>query len=508
MVVVSGLSWMLLDQREWIWDQAWYGEVTLRLHFAAIGGAREWLTELLLGMRTKAPGLAWIGQFFVPLSSHVGGIEHALLVVNLLALLLSCWLVYLAVSRDTGNAEAALIAGFALVSMPMVVALSHEYMVETLQLLSVSALIWATSMSRAEGTHWHLLILIVVFGLSVKISTPAYMVAPAILMATNRRKPRRPVKWAIVVVGIFVGLVLAWYYLNFKVAFETAMRSASGDVAQYYGKHRPYIEKLSLWALAAFRGFGLPLLFVGLRIGAVFLGRVSCKEFQNLFQPYTLQSCAILELVLVMLIAAGQVNEDFRYLNALGPYVAYLFGFVWYRADAFRIRVVLLLALIVQHSILSQVTFGSHTFLRQIIPVHSMGGANTGQAWARQFINEVCMPHSKKVVLVASDLPELNIEHLQFSCSAAALSRDIRCACDFRSIGWKPESFENVRKVIYQVNADYILISGRATFGEFAWLNQTTPQVRTWAYASPDEFEELPFKFSPYVAVFRRRYER
>src|SRR5438132_10486575 len=71
--------WIGLDRSVWPWDPAWYGEVSLEL-YSAMRLHTYWLASMANAFGQKAPGIAWLGQFFVPLRGVVGSTERALLV--------------------------------------------------------------------------------------------------------------------------------------------------------------------------------------------------------------------------------------------------------------------------------------------------------------------------------------------------------------------------------------------------------------------------------------------
>src|SRR5207248_11114983 len=63
-MVAPGILWASLDRRPWPWDQAQYGEHTLRTLEAFRDGPLAGLAAMGVLMGIKAPGLTWLGMPF------------------------------------------------------------------------------------------------------------------------------------------------------------------------------------------------------------------------------------------------------------------------------------------------------------------------------------------------------------------------------------------------------------------------------------------------------------
>src|SRR5438046_7283825 len=60
-MVAPGFVWAYLDYHVWPWDQAQYGEVTLRNLSAFDQGIISGIASMDLSMDFRAPGLTWLG---------------------------------------------------------------------------------------------------------------------------------------------------------------------------------------------------------------------------------------------------------------------------------------------------------------------------------------------------------------------------------------------------------------------------------------------------------------
>ena len=88
---IPNIVWIALDQRVWPWDQAWYGQVSVELFYRLIHSRSGWFQEMISAFGTKAPGTAWLGQFFVPIGQIIGSMDTGLL-VSIVATQFILWL--------------------------------------------------------------------------------------------------------------------------------------------------------------------------------------------------------------------------------------------------------------------------------------------------------------------------------------------------------------------------------------------------------------------------------
>src|SRR6266545_2399673 len=70
--LAPSVLWIALDEHVWPWDQAWYGQVTVELYYTLREDPGEWLPAMVHAFGIKAPGTAWLGQWFVPLGALFG----------------------------------------------------------------------------------------------------------------------------------------------------------------------------------------------------------------------------------------------------------------------------------------------------------------------------------------------------------------------------------------------------------------------------------------------------
>src|SRR5687767_1464880 len=79
LLVSPTLFWVELDRYPFGGDQSQYGRAAIELFYALAHQPSEWWSAMMNAMLVKAPGLVWLGQFFVPLSHVSGSIDKSLL---------------------------------------------------------------------------------------------------------------------------------------------------------------------------------------------------------------------------------------------------------------------------------------------------------------------------------------------------------------------------------------------------------------------------------------------
>jgi len=77
--IFPSIIWIFLDQSVFPWDQSWYGQVSVELFYRLTHSPLEWFKQMIYAFGSKAPGIAWLGQFFVPIGQLIGSIDIGLL---------------------------------------------------------------------------------------------------------------------------------------------------------------------------------------------------------------------------------------------------------------------------------------------------------------------------------------------------------------------------------------------------------------------------------------------
>ena len=90
--VLPNIIWSVIDKTAWPWDQAWYAKYSVELFFTLIYSPSEWIPAMLNAFGRQAPGIAWAGQFFVPVGLLTGSIDTGLLLSIVCAQIIALFL--------------------------------------------------------------------------------------------------------------------------------------------------------------------------------------------------------------------------------------------------------------------------------------------------------------------------------------------------------------------------------------------------------------------------------
>lgn len=342
MLLLPSIIWIWRDHQVWQDDQAFYGEVSNQLWFTLRHDPKAWLNAMLAAVYFKPPGITWLGQFFVQLGFRLHHIEFGLLLSVILAQAATLAFVYQIVRQLYPNARLlALAAVIFAASAPLMVALSHQYMVESLQAMCVAYFFWIAVRSPkmpAISIAGHSLIAFSL-GLLAKTTTPAYCLFPMAIAAYHFfRSIRQSTKESFkmtksTVIVLFTGIFLTvatflWYRQNFA---ETWLHlrlatDSNSNIALLYGRKDSFCNKFCYWFLATIANFFIPEVawtLGGLGVAALvaWFVRQRRNSIKSINRPVSNESvifvASLLQILLVLSLSSLSIPEEHRYLLAL-----------------------------------------------------------------------------------------------------------------------------------------------------------------------------------------------
>ncbi len=341
-LLLPSLYWIAANRAVWPWDQAWYGEVSVELWRSLSRHPLTWPQALLKAFETKAPGIAWVGEFFVPIGRMTGSIDFGLLLSILLTQFCTLALTYLTVLELTSGQILMGVLGVAIAaSSPLFIGLSHQYFVEPLQLLGAAYIFWIA----AAGARWDRLrilghlFLATGIGMAAKASTPLYCILPGIIGLVHFSKSSFPVwekgrtalarQFAFPACGFIVlATSAAWYIRNLSHVLAFIVQSSSGAVALDYGRRASFAVKLQYWLSEMAQNFfpRAPIalaVLLAVAVGLFFLRR---RAYQRpSWAALSVIAAATIELLTVLFVFSKNINEETRYLLPLLPSLVIIF---------------------------------------------------------------------------------------------------------------------------------------------------------------------------------------
>jgi hypothetical protein len=327
LLVLPSVYWVLKDKAVWPWDQAWYAEVSVDLWYLLTHHPGEWPAAMINAFGSKAPGVAWIGQLFVPLGQAAGSIEFGLMLSILAAHLGTLLLMYqIGLELSSRSRPIALFGMLFAASAPLSAAMAHECFVETLQAFAVTYIFWIAAVAHKLNRLRllaHLLIATSV-ALLAKSTSPLYCgLAGAIAVYSFFRANSwvndardRAKSLALLFVGSSLAAgTLLWYARNFQEVVAYAKLGTIGSVVHDYGTVGTFQSKLLYWLRAIHLNFFFPfaapalllLMFAGFCLALKYGYRA--RKRANL-----LAAAALMHVAAVLAVFSSQVSEEHRYL--------------------------------------------------------------------------------------------------------------------------------------------------------------------------------------------------
>jgi hypothetical protein len=451
-LVLPSIVWAFLDRGIWPWDPAWYGEVSVDLWATLRTDRAHWWGAMTHAFGTKPPGVAWLGQFFVPFGGLVGGDSTALLLSVLLAQAATIALVFAACRRLGLSDPAAAVGALVVAASPLFVSMSHEYFAEPIQTFSIG---WGLFV-LASATRWPFALTaaqilgVASLALISKLSSPTYLglpLAAAVLLAVigppgGRAavgvwwRDRRVVASAVVSAILLFGAI-AWYRVNLHTALEFA-RTASANTG-LYGINQGFAHELPVW-IRHFRDISflphvwIPIVVLVLASLALLVRR---RGFRPVVDPrLVVAASCIVTIAIVITLFASQANQEVRYLVGLVPCLALVIAIA---VDASGSRAIVAATALVlaadfgltQLQSFGQVPIRSLSYPGLVAPASKTTFANA----LDEVVKETCTKDSAgKINMVGADYPWLNhntLEMLAFERYAISGRR-----CYYTALGY------------------------------------------------------------------------
>ncbi len=346
LLLAPTVVWLGVDRTPWSWDPAWYGEVSCDLWWTLKHQPEAWSAAMLSAFGIKAPAIAWIGQFFVPLGQAVGNIDDLLMAVPLCAALVTIRLWFLLGNELWGgDPRGGWLMALLGAGAPIFVGITHQFFVEPLQLLGITWLWWlavrAPQLSRVRLAASAALA--GAFLLAVKVTSPAFAVMPAGLIIWrwvashqpwfSRGRCARTADVLLVAAGVGVGVITAaWYARNLGALREFVAFAAQDDSSLIYGRRPDFWLKWGFWVPAIYREFFNVLVGWGALPLAFIMGLVALRHrqrWQAASANAIVAAAAILQVLIVLWGFSLQIPEITRYslpllTSALLPIISLL----------------------------------------------------------------------------------------------------------------------------------------------------------------------------------------
>jgi len=518
LLTLPSVYWVLKDKTVWPWDQAWYGEMSVDLWYLLIHHPAEWFATMRSAFGAKAPGVAWIGQLFVPLGQAAGSIEFGLMLSILAAYFGTLLLMYrIGLKLSSGSRATALFGTLFAASAPLPAAMAHQYLVESLQVFAVTYIFWiavaAPEFSRLRLLA-HLLTAAAV-ALLAKSTSPVYCVLAGVLTvyyffcATSWVKDRRDRARSLTL--LFIGSVLAagalgWYAHNLQHVIDFARIATSGPVALNYGAAGTFYSKLVYWLRATRASFFVPFAVTALSLivlaGVYFAwkhGYRARPKHANL-----IAAIALMHVLFVLALFSSQINQENRYLLPLLPCIAICL--MWMLSLSVRALsgtlacALMAIQFVVTTAQALNLTKADPRISYWLQPYSSDG---TARAELSELIRATSVPGTEfRYNISGVELPWLNANSLEFHAAQGRLETGRRNY--FTSLGYAETDVEKAWTRLEQIRIVYFVSleeSKQPNPPDF--INRVTLPILKRVVSDPD-FTRVDFPSRLGILLFRR----
>lgn len=520
-LLAPSVIWIFRDLRVWPWDQAYYAELTLKIHYAMEHGPIAGLKAFLTVPDSRPPLLPWLAQAAAPLIGLLGAPERPFLLTNIAAGAVTLWLVYSATLRFGGNLSTAIIAMLLAAGTSDFIAFNHQFLVESVQAMTVAGV--ACMALRADRLSWVRLAAATLFWVALALLAKASsvgFVAPFLLyvgivcVSTGAKRQSASSADVLLLLGatLLFAATIAWYVINWSAMAAHVIEATNSNIALLYGAVRPLPVKLHYWSRELLRALspfpwlaGLILLVSAVAI-VVAVVRQLRRGLKN-FLPAAIESGLLFALCLIGTIVAGllaysrTIAEDPRYLAPTVPLVVLLFSWSlatlqprWLTASA---GVLLAFNWTVTHAIAQGLVSISPVlgYLQapQIKPasVERMTRA----------VREGCDPHHPdRLNIIGAELPDFSAVSAWFY--AEKLYRTLGYRCQYTSLGYAQSDVNAAIKRIFEVNPGFIVTLPLEELHDDPFNHLSRP-IAEWLATNPD-FERIT-PAGDVLVIYRRR---
>lgn len=522
--LMPSVYWIVQDHSVWPWDQAWYGEVSANLWFTLLHSPGHWWLEMMRAFGIKAPGIAWVGQWFVPIGRTLGSIELGLLLSVIVVQFGTLTLIYTLSKEFIPDQNLSpLLVSMLVASAPLFIGMSHQYCAEPLQLFAVTYVYWIAARGRnlrRPQVIGHLL-LATGLGLASKVTTPIYCFIPgciAVYDAVTRRDGGglyQSSLWKrglLVLAGLAVfGNVVVWYARNGPALLDFVRLASSSEVALDYGRSGSFFFKMQYWLGALQKSVALPTVLFGLAI-VLLIGIVSrlmamaCEGWRFLpSRRFTvLAAGAFAHVVLVLTIFSLSINEENRYLLPLLPSLGFIFVWMLSLMKTRFAPALLGLLFIGQWAYVESRALGvvpaDNSMSYWVLP---MQRSNEAMNELTRVVEMTCTPRTAhRYSVTGVELPWLNANSMSFY--AAKWKQESKLQCHNTSLGYAEKDPMLAWKRLDELNIAYFISLEESALPQPPnFLNEVSLSILQKIRAD-HRFTQLPYDSKLKVVVFRK----
>ncbi len=476
--ISPSIVWIILDQRVFPWDQAWYGQVSVELFYRLIHTPLDWFKDMISAFGIKAPGVAWLGQFFVPLGQLIGSIEIGLLLSIIVTQFSVLLLIYPIILKLTNSRLISVICCLFASSSPLSVGLNHQYLVEPLQTLSITWIILIMVFAPQWDSKRIILHLISAVSLAMiaKITSPLYSFGAILvilyhvynnrninknLTQVNSKNLLSKIKPLYITTFLLISGFLLWYGKNLANILSFTIQASSGEASLLYGEKASFLPKIQYWLSSFQKSFFAPISLVFIIALLIYVLIKVFFDFKKAFTPIKLSYfdicniVSVVEISLVLILFSFQVNQENRYLLPIIPYLAIILAWILKKVNqkmivAFIGGLFILQLFMVQGQSLGLTSVNSNLSY-WLYPVDTN---NNNKQLLTKVVDATCSQKEKeRYNIIGLELPWFNANSAAYFSAKQLLTKDFHCY--YTSLGYAEKDIEKAWQRLFDLNINY-----------------------------------------------------
>lgn len=478
--ISPSIVWIILDQRVWAEDQSWYGQVSVSLFYHLTHSPLDWTKEMISAFGIKAPGIAWLGQFFVPIGQFIGSIEIGLLLSIIATQFSVLLLIYHIILKLTDSILISIICCLFVSASPLSVGLTHLYLVEPLQTLSITWIILIMVFAPYWESKRIILHLISAVSLAMiaKITSPLYAFGAILVIfyhVYNNRNVNKSVarvksksllfkiKPLYFTTFLLMSGFLLWYGKNLPSILSFAIQSSSGEVSLLYGEKADFLPKIQYWLSVLQKSFFIPicLAFITILLLYIFTKIIlKSRRAYKLLELSYFDICIIIclvQIISVLTVFSLNINQENRYILPILPYLAIVLSWILKNVNQ-KIIVVFIGFLLTWQLVMVQ----SQAFaFRSLNPdlsswLYPVDISNNNKQLLTKVVDATCPQTEKnRYNIIGLELPWFNANSASFFSAKQSLTKGFHCY--YTSLGYAENDIEKTWQRLLDMNINYFV---------------------------------------------------
>jgi hypothetical protein len=477
--LLSSAIWVLTDRQVWWWDQALYGDWTLRLwQEGRVSGIGAWASALIHALGAQQPLTTWLGQFFVPLRHLTGDFESAMLFLNVLAAGGTLALVYYLARHLGANAPSSLAGIMVCGGSGLFIGLTHEYLVEMTQCFTAALMMvvgW-TAEKRSPTRTLALALAVVALSFLAKSSSMTFVlpmltyISVALWASPRNARPALQRMDVLLLLGAVLIAVLAatWYAVHWQIMAPHFVDATTADFALHWGSPVNLRFKLSYWGRWFLKSLSpfpilsacmLTTVAMALVISIIRLFKRPPGEWaKGSVEDGTMFALALAGTVIATIFVFSlQINEDVRFLLPLMPMTGVLIA---WSLSIIRIRMVgqiFFVALAINAAINHAYAHGRDPFHIAAAPyLRQVDRNTTAKDLLTETVRSTCGQQSvNRPNLIVVSYATLNVNSINFYSEKESYISGHRCS--YTSYNSFDPDVQHALEVIRAVRPAYIV---------------------------------------------------